>query len=66
MAISEQAMARKEQILEAAATVFSQFGLYQARMEDIAAEAGLSKGTIYLYFKDKDPLIQALAEQIFA
>ena len=66
MAISEQAMARKEQILEAAATVFSQFGLYQARMEDIAAAAGVSKGTIYLYFKDKDSLIQALAEQIFA
>ena len=66
MTDSEHTTARREQILEAAATIFSQFGLYQARMEDIAAAAGVSKGTIYLYFKDKDSLIQALAEQLFA
>jgi len=66
MTDSEHTTARRHQILEAATTVFSQFGLYQARMEDIAAAAGVSKGTIYLYFKDKDSLIQALAEQIFA
>ena len=66
MTDSEHTTARRHQILEAATTIFSQFGLYPARMEDIAAAAGVSKGTIYLYFKDKDSLIQALAEQIFA
>ena len=66
MTDSEHTTARRHQILEAATTIFSQFGLYQARMEDIAVAAGVSKGTIYLYFKDKDSLIQALAEQIFA
>ncbi len=66
MTDSEHATARREQILEAATTVFSETGFYQARMEDIAAAAGVSKGTIYLYFKDKDSLIQTLAEQIFA
>ncbi len=66
MTNSEHAIARKEQILAAATAIFSEAGLYQARMEDIAAVAGVSKGTIYLYFKDKDSLIQALAEQLFA
>ena len=56
---------RKKEIVTAAITVFSQEGFYQARMDDIAQAAGLSKGTLYLYFKDKDALIIAIAETIF-
>jgi AcrR family transcriptional regulator len=38
-----------EQILAAAADVFSKVGFADARMEDVAARAGISKGAIYLY-----------------
>lgn len=51
---------RIPQILEAARDVFGRAGLSDARMDDIAVQAGLSKATIYLYFKNKDALIAAL------
>ena len=53
---------RKRQILDAAASVFSRAGYYEARMDDIADEAGLSKGALYLYFPGKEALITALLE----
>ena len=56
---------RKDQILNAAEEVFTQKGLDHARMDDIAGETGLSKGTLYLYFKSKDDLIAALLDRIF-
>jgi TetR/AcrR family fatty acid metabolism transcriptional regulator len=40
-------------ILQAAEKVFFKKGFFPARMEDIADEAGVAKGTLYLYFKDK-------------
>jgi TetR/AcrR family fatty acid metabolism transcriptional regulator len=61
--VSEQ---RTAQIITAATAVFSQKGFDGATMTDIAAEAGINKATIYLYFDSKDALIQAVAEQIFA
>lgn len=48
---------RIPQILEAAMFVFAEKGLHQARMSDVAERAGLSKGTVYLYFKDKNELV---------
>lgn len=57
---------RKEQIMNAAEVVFSKKGLDQTRMDDIAEETGLSKGTLYLYFKNKDSLIIAILERIFS
>ena len=56
---------RKDQILNAAEEVFNQKGLDNARMDDIAEETGLSKGTLYLYFKSKDDLIAAILDRIF-
>ncbi len=56
---------RRSQILEAALAVFTRTGMGHARMEDIALEAALSKGTLYLYFESKDALIVQLVEQIF-
>ncbi len=56
---------RKDQIVNAAEEVFTQKGLDNARMEDIAEETGLSKGTLYLYFKSKDDLIAAVLDRIF-
>ena len=48
---------RIPQIIHAAMIVFAEKGFHPATMEDVAKEAGLSKGTIYLYFKNKDDLI---------
>ena len=56
---------RKQQILNAAEEVFTQKGFDEARMEDIAEGTGLSKGTLYLYFKSKDDLIIAILDRIF-
>lgn len=57
---------RKNQILEAAIAVFSRLGFQQARMDDIAGQAGLSKGALYLYYKSKDAVIAALLKYFFA
>lgn len=56
---------RKVQIINAAEDVFAQKGFDEARMDDIAEETGLSKGTLYLYFKSKDDLIIAILDRIF-
>jgi AcrR family transcriptional regulator len=56
---------RKDQILNGAEQVFSKKGFDQTRMDDIAEEIGLSKGTLYLYFKSKDDLIIAILDRIF-
>jgi AcrR family transcriptional regulator len=56
---------RKTQIINAAEDVFTEKGFDQARMDDIAEETGLSKGTLYLYFKSKDDLIIAILDRMF-
>ncbi len=56
---------RKSQILNAAEQVFTKKGFDEARMDDIAEETGVSKGTLYLYFKSKDDLIFAILDRIF-
>jgi AcrR family transcriptional regulator len=56
---------RKHQILNAAEKVFTKKGFDLTRMDDIAEETGLSKGTLYLYFKSKDDLIIAILDRIF-
>ena len=57
--------ARKHAILEAASAVFARLGLHAARMEDIVAETGLSKGTLYWYFQSKDEIVRALLRRLF-
>jgi AcrR family transcriptional regulator len=49
---------RPRQILDAAFAVFAERGLAAARLDDIAKRAGLSKGTIYLYFPNKEELFR--------
>ncbi|MGM0471225.1 MAG: TetR/AcrR family transcriptional regulator [Bacillota bacterium] len=51
---------KKEEILEAAAEVFSQKGFYKATVGEIAQQAGVAKGTIYLYFDSKEDLGKSL------
>jgi AcrR family transcriptional regulator len=55
---------RRQQIIVAARRVFSVKGFNKATMEDIAGEAELSPGTIYLYFKNKDELYASLSLRI--
>ncbi len=55
---------RKELILEAAARVFARNGFQRATMREIADEAGIATGTIYLYFDDKRDLLLSIAEQL--
>ena len=49
---------RPKQILDAALAVFAERGLAAARLDDVAKLAGLSKGTIYLYFPNKEELFR--------
>lgn len=55
---------RRVTIVDAAEKVFSDKGFEQATMDDIAAAAELSKGTLYLYFKSKDDLFAALSSRV--
>jgi len=55
---------RRQQIIVAAKRVFSDKGFSKATMEDIAKEAELSPGTLYLYFKNKDELYASLSLRI--
>lgn len=55
---------RRQQIMIAAKRVFSFKGFNKATMEDIASEAELSPGTLYLYFKNKDELCASLSLRI--
>jgi len=55
---------RRQQIMIAAKRVFTQKSFNKATMEDIAKEAELSPGTIYLYFKNKEELFASLSLRI--
>lgn len=55
---------RRQQIMVAAKRVFSTKGFNRATMEDIAREAELSSGTLYLYFKNKDELYASLSLRV--
>jgi len=51
---------RRDSILAAALDEFSARGFEAARLDDVARRAGVAKGTIYLYFRDKETLFQEL------
>jgi AcrR family transcriptional regulator len=55
---------RRQQIIVAAKKVFSEKGFNKATMDDIAGEAELSPGTLYLYFKNKEELYASLSLRI--
>jgi len=59
----EQREARREHILAAARRCFMRKGFHETSMLDLFAEAGLSSGSVYLYFKSKDDVIMAIAEE---
>jgi AcrR family transcriptional regulator len=55
---------RKAQIYQAALTCFNRKGYHRTTMDNIAAESGLSKGTLYWYFKSKKGLFISLFQEV--
>lgn len=54
---------KRQRILQAAISVFATRGFYNAKMEEIAHEAGVAVGTTYLYFENKDDLMITIFEE---
>jgi TetR/AcrR family fatty acid metabolism transcriptional regulator len=54
---------KRERILVAAERIFARHGFFAAKVSDVAKEAGVADGTIYLYFKSKDDLLISLFER---
>jgi len=61
---AEKSVAKREAILSAALDEFSAQGFAAARIDDVARRAGVAKGTIYLYFRDKEELFQELIRSV--
>jgi len=57
---------KSQQIIDAAIRVFARNGYYNSRVSDIAKEAGIAAGTIYLYFKTKDEILVTLFREQMA
>jgi len=57
---------KPQQIIDAAVRVFARNGYYNSRVSDIAREAGIASGTIYLYFKTKDEILVTLFREKMA
>jgi TetR/AcrR family transcriptional regulator, fatty acid metabolism regulator protein len=58
--------AKPQQIIDAAIRVFARTGFYNSRVSDIAREAGIASGTIYLYFRTKDEILVTLFREKMA
>src|SRR5215470_18286117 len=54
---------KRERILVSAMRVFASKGFFGAKVSDIAEDAGVADGTIYLYFKSKDDILISLFEE---
>ena len=57
---------RKQQILSAAAAVFTDKGFDKATMDDLVQESGLSKGTLYWHYRNKDDILLSVMEHYLA
>jgi AcrR family transcriptional regulator len=62
--ITERGRRTRENLLAAGRTVFEQRGYANTRMSDIATAAGVSHGTVYTWFDDKEALLRALVDDI--
>src|SRR6478672_4941863 len=54
---------KREAILRAAVKVFAQRGFFNSKVSDVASEAGIADGTVYLYFKSKDEILHSIFDQ---
>ncbi|GAA3487232.1 MULTISPECIES: TetR/AcrR family transcriptional regulator [Streptomyces] len=58
--------ARREELLDAALRVFARKGFAASRIDDVAAEAGIAKGSVYLSFDSRDALLEAVFQRYAA
>ncbi len=61
---SQRGGSKRARILDSALRVFASKGFFGAKVADIAADAGVADGTIYLYFKSKDDLLIKIFEDL--
>lgn len=61
--MAEKKGAKHDRILEAAVRVFARKGFHNSRIAEIAVEAGVASGTIYLYFRNKDDILISVFEE---
>ena len=61
--VSDEETSKRRQILDGARNVFMDLGFDGASMGEIARSAGVSKGTLYVYFADKSRLFEAIVEE---
>src|SRR5579871_1391525 len=61
--VGEEDTSKRRQILDGARKVFMDLGFDGASMGEIARSAGVSKGTLYVYFADKSRLFEAIVEE---
>src|ERR1700682_6206094 len=61
--VAEEDSSKRRQILDGARKVFMDLGFDGASMNEIARSAGVSKGTLYVYFADKNRLFEAIVEE---
>src|SRR5215203_4911641 len=54
---------KREAILRAAIKVFAEKGYFNSKVADIAGEAGIADGTVYLYFKSKDEILHSFFDR---
>ena len=66
MGVSASQGDRRQRLLESAASLFSRWGFDKTSVDDIAREAGISKGAVYLEFPNKDALFKAVMHWEFA
>ena len=57
---------KREAILRAATKVFAGRGYFNSKVSDIAGEAGIADGTVYLYFKSKDEILHSIFDRAMA
>src|SRR5918997_3320573 len=60
---TDTASERRARILDAAERCFVRAGFHRTTMQDVAAEAGMSPGNLYRYFRSKDMIVVGLAER---
>src|ERR1700719_3351644 len=61
--VGDEDSSKRRQILDGARKVFMNLGFDGASMGEIARSAGVSKGTLYVYFADKSRLFEAIVEE---
>ncbi|MEE3190810.1 MAG: TetR family transcriptional regulator, partial [Pseudomonadota bacterium] len=62
----EEALQTRETLIEAAEVVFHRKGVSASSLNDIAKEAGVTRGAVYWHFKNKHDIFQAIVDRLLA